>query len=182
MKYLVLDTETKATGSDPFAGMLAFEVGAVLWDSVTGETVRKEWLIADVPCKGTWSYGRNPSHYDNMTAKPLTVVKQELLEMVAEADKITAYNAKFDKEALENVGIEVEFTFCLQELNIATMWQTEEFQSWSKENDKRSKERGHGSKSAESAYRFIKKDASFNEEHTALADAEIELEILKALL
>lgn len=38
---------------------------------------------------------------------------------------------------------------------------------------------GNYSTTAESVYRFIKNDTTFNEEHTALADSEIECEILQ---
>lgn len=89
-------------------------------------------------------------------------------------DKVFAYNCDWFKtmNPFDNVPI-----YDIRGLAHAVICDDQQYKNFCEKHEYFS-ESGNYSTTAETVYRFIKQDLEFNEEHTALADAEIESEIL----
>lgn len=112
---------------------------------------------------------------------------------------ISAYNIAFDMKALNNTLRMLDSTsydnqvleklvaqknkkvLCIWNLACETILDTDEYRTYADLHDFKS-EKGNYKTSAEVAYSYIKKLPDFVEKHTALADVEIEIEILLTIL
>ena len=97
-----------------------------------------------------------------------------------------AYNSDFDVRVFE---FNCDWFKCINPLELVTVHDirgqvhnkiafTEAYQSFCEENELYT-DSGNYATTAEAVYKFLKDDKDFNEEHTALADSIIELDILR---
>lgn len=101
----------------------------------------------------------------------------------------TAYNSGFDFTRIRNecsrqgifCPIDRLIEFDLMRAACETIGQQKTFKRWTTEKSLFTK-KGNRSSSAETFYRYIKLNEKFNEEHTGLADIEIEMKILEKVL
>lgn len=98
---------------------------------------------------------------------------------------VTAYNSGFDFPRIKN-ECERQGIFCpLDRMTEFDLWrgacetigQQKTFKRWVDENNQKT-EKGNRQSGAETMYRYLKLNPTFEEEHTGLADIEIEMAIL----
>jgi hypothetical protein len=103
---------------------------------------------------------------------------------------VTAYNLQFDKDThiekhCKRLGIESPFkdlkTFCIWQGAAETFGQRKSYKKFTNEHGFIS-EKGNRQSGAEIMYRYMKNEPEFVEEHTGLADVEIEIELLDRII
>ena len=193
MKIAVFDTETVNTVK-PFC----YNVGVVIYDTEQDKTLlKKEWVIKDIwynkPLFATAYYAeKRPIYVNRMRARKIKLVTyreccKELLSIFNqyEVQFAYAYNSPFDdgvfKFNCEWFKVVNPFDN-LPILDIATLVHhkiafTSDYQNFCDKYELYT-ETGNYSTTAENVYRYITNQIDFIEEHTALNDSEIELEIL----
>lgn len=181
MKILVIDTETMAMDiKDQFETQRAFDIGAAVYDTEKGIVDTFTAQVDGVRYIGTYSENLNPEYYRNRPTMSVKDIKERLTAMAESVDAVTAFNSDFDQKALRNIGILLKFDFCMMKLFWKTTCETSEYKDWATRTGN-VKSDGRPRKTAQAAYRFFSK-TNFVEEHTAMSDVLIEVEILKGLL
>lgn len=197
MKICVFDTETTNL-EKPFC----YNVGYVIYDTDKHEIICKEefvieqiWHNAELFSTSYYAEKR-PIYVNRMRAKKIALEKwgyvtQRMARIfkLYNVDFAFAYNSPFDTRVFEwncewfktinpfdNIPIiDIRgYVHCFLAFD-------KTYQEWCDLNEQYT-ESGNYSTTAETVYRFIASEEDFEEEHTALADTEIELEILLAMV
>lgn len=193
--FAVFDTET--VGLSP---KLVYDVALVICDKQGNIHARKNWLVRDVLHDGKAMlqafYARKVfSHYlpaiesGAMRSFPFAEIRAEFNAMIAEhnAQTVCAYNIGFDRAAMRETAKHCGIVgpFLARPVRFADIWlatcQTilarRPFIKFALSHGLTT-DKGNIKTSAEAAYRYITRNPSFIESHTAMHDAEIETEIL----
>ena len=194
MNIVVFDTETTSV-EKPFV----YDIGYVVYDTETESVVLKRSYIV----KQTWenrmlfstAYYADKKEFYRQKMKAKAITKKPIAEIVAqmiadfefyEIAYAYAFNSSFDEKVFDMNcewhkvptpfdNIEILDIRGLVHQKVAF---TKAYQDFC-ENLKLFTESGNYSTTAESVYKFVSGKVEFIEEHTALADSEIELEILR---
>lgn len=194
MHYMVFDTETVSL-EKPFC----YNVGYIIADSDNGEIVcKREFVIEQIWSNAelfTTAYYANKRdiYVGRMRGRKVLLEKwgyvtQQMIRDIKafEVAAAYAYNSPFDEKV---------FAFCCEWFKTINPFDLipiydirayvhkviafdNTFQWWADER-KAFTEAGNYSTTAETIYRYISGQEEFDEEHTALADSEIENEILR---
>ena len=193
MKIVVFDTETVDT-EHPYC----YNVGLVIFDTDEMKVLTKrEYIIEQVwhnPMLFSTAYyaDKRPIYVSRMKGRKIKMSKWGFVcrEMQTIFDTFDvklafAYNSSFDERVFnfncdffhtlnpfDNIPIKDIIPFVHNKIGF-----TPKFKNFCEDNELFT-ESGNYSANAENVYRFISQNKEFTEEHTALADSEIELEIL----
>lgn len=196
MKICVFDTETTSL-EKPYC----YNVGYLILDTESRAClVKREFVIEQIwhnlPLFNSAYYANKRSIYVGaLRARTIRMEKfgyvtQQMLRDFRnyEVERAFAYNSAFDEKV---------FNFNCDWFKVINPFETvpisdirgfvhhfmidNTFCAWCEENNAFT-ESGHYSTTAEALTRYIRSDASFTEDHTALSDSEIEAEILFACL
>lgn len=193
MKIVVFDTETVDT-EHPYC----YNVGLVIFDTDEMRVLTKrEYVIEQVwhnPMLFSTAYyaDKRPVYVSRMKGRKIKMSKWGFVcrEMQTIFDTFDvklafAYNSSFDERVFnfncdffhtlnpfDNIPIKDIIPFVHNKIGF-----TPKFKNFCEDNELFT-ESGNYSANAENVYRFISQNKEFTEEHTALADSEIELEIL----
>jgi hypothetical protein len=190
---LTLDTETATLQGDVYD--LAYAI-----HNKKGKIVcTRNWLVAEIftdakKMMGAFYAKKMFSHYAPMLSdgKIKLVEWSEIVDTMRadiaqhKVDTVTAYNFGFDVRAMRNTNKLFSNTPVLQKpLKIIDIWQFSCEVLLNKKTYKKIAEaqgwktpKGNFKTSAEMTYRFLTQDFNFIEQHTALHDVQIEVEIL----
>lgn len=192
--YRVVDTETVQS---PTNGNLVWQIGWV--DVENGIVVDAyEYIVGDVyyRCeKSDRFYKDYDAQIENGSAKVLRFSQiRDIFNATLKGKYCYAYNARFDREALNNTTYILSNNMvdnffknekttwrCIMRGAAQTFLKTNIYRRWARENKLMCKD-GIPRLTAEAAYRYITKDNSFVESHTALDDSRIEAAILDKVL
>lgn len=193
MKIMIFDTETTNL-EKPFC----YNIGYVIYDTETGELLcMKDFVVEQVwhnPMLFTTAYYSNKRdlYVSRMKGRKCLLDKFGYITQTMYRDikqhevyHAFAYNAEFDERVFE---FNCDWFKCINPLDTVQVHDirgqvhrkmafTKEYQSYCDEHQLFT-ETGNYSTTAENVFRYLRKDESFEEEHTALADSMIELSIL----
>lgn len=193
MNIMVFDTETTNL-EKPFC----YNIGYIIMDTESREVrAEREFVVEQVwhnPMLFTTAYYANKRelYINRMRAKKIRLEKfgyitQQMYRDIKdfEISHAYAYNSSFDVRVFE---YNCEWFKCINPFDTVQIhdirgyvhkkiaW-NEDFQKFCDEH-KEYTESGNYSTTAETVFRYLTGDMEFNEEHTALADSDIELAIL----
>lgn len=197
--YLVLDTETVTTARVPYD---------VAWTVIDrqGEIVEQSNYFTKEVCgnptglyviaKDSFSKSQAPWYLETATAHPEMISSfSDICDELSHACRtwnnapIVAYNARFDVNAINKYGKALGFaeTPISDDAEIWDLWNIALHSICNSNNyvefallNNFITEAGNVQSSAEAVFNYLLKDGSFKEKHTALADTEIEAQILHA--
>lgn len=193
--YMVLDTETVADARVPY------DVAWVIVDRAGNIYERFNGLVAEVMQNETLRYlvrkdsfaKRKAAFYLDEEHAPIMPFKDicdaVFLSIAKYNCVIVAYNAVFDIKVLNdycNVLLGYDFfpemteIWDLWNMALNTICDSSNYVRWCIDSGFIT-EKGNISCNAESVYSYLIKDATFEEDHTALSDCEIEAKILQAV-
>ena len=193
MKIVVFDTETIDT-EHPYC----YNIGFVVFDLNTKQCLEKrEYVVEQVwhnPMLFSTAYyaDKRPIYVSRMKGKKIKMSKwgyicreMSTIFKTLNVELAFAYNSQFDERVFEfncdffhtinpfdNIPIRDIIPFVHKAIAFTKM-----YKDFCEQNELFT-ETGNYSTNAESVTRFLRQDVEFIEEHTALADSEIELEIL----
>lgn len=193
MNILVFDTETAGSFNKPFC----YNIGYVIYDTETDHTlVSKDFVVEQVwhnEMLFTSAYyaDKRPLYVNRMRARQTKMSKFGYIcrEMARDIENFNvtsayAYNSPFDDNVFK---FNCDWYKCINPFDNIPIFDirgyVHNFLIDNKykefcETYKFFTESGNYSTTAETVFRYVSYDLEFNEEHTALADSEIELEIL----
>ena len=191
MKYIcILDTETIVEKQR------VFDIGIIIADVKGNIVLEKQWFLKETFFKKMFYETKRDLYIDRLHSPdyPATLVSTkeafEELENIFKFFKIKevyAYNARFDSRVIEKMANELKLDNPLEDVDMECLWfwstQTIMLKSSFKKFAKRWNlltPKGNYKTSAEVVYAYLVDDPDFVEEHTALEDCRIELEIYKA--
>ena len=191
--YMVLDCETVADARVPYdvAWVLVDRAGNVLmrYNAWCAEILQNETLRYLVK-KDSFAK-RKAAFYLNAEIAPLETfenIKQKTTQIIRDFNAVVvAYNAAFDIKVLNDYSnVLMGESFFSEDTEIWDLWNmalntvcdSSNYVRWCIDNGFIT-EKGNISCSAEAVYSYLFADADFVEEHTALADCEIEAKILQ---
>lgn len=193
MNIMVFDTET-ANLEKPFA----YNIGYVIYNTDTAEVIcKKDYVVEQVwhnPMLFITAYyaSKRELYVSRLKGRKCVLDKFGYITQAMYRDikqyeihHAFAYNSDFDVRVFE---FNCDWFKCINPLDTVQVHDIRGhvhhkiafdkiYQAYCDEHELFT-ESGNYSTTAESVYRFIKQDNEFVEEHTALADSEIELEIL----
>ena len=176
-----------------------YDIGYVVQNSKTGEIVhRVRHIVAE-----TWRNTKNmascyyadklPSYYraigrGELCVVPFATIRAEFAHICSKYNvkRVWAFNATYDMRALDLACSMFDDggTFAPDGVAWGCIWRycvyrfaTADYQRWAHDHDLVTST-GRSKTTAEAAYNYFNDTLDFTEEHTALADAEIEAEIL----
>lgn len=196
--FLVADIETANMVEDA----LAYDIGYAICDRFGNVAVKRSFVIADIfeheaeLMETAYYASKIPLYKEKLASGESQLVDLKLARYIIHQDmkkygvkKVGAYNAFFDRTGLDRTLRYVtksayrwffpygtEF-FCIWHMACQVLFTQKRFLNMAIEQDWFSS-RGNIQTSAEVAYRYITKDEFFEEEHTGLADVEIEIQIM----
>lgn len=194
MNVCVFDTETTSLVK-PFC----YNIGLVIGNTESGEILcKKEWVVEQIwhnePLFSTAYYAeKRPIYVNRMRSRQVSLDKwgyimQRMSRLFKEYEvsAIYAYNSPFDEKVFSfncewfktQNPLELYPIFDIRGYVHKKLAWLKDFQKFCEENSFFT-ESGNYSTTAETVFRYLKKDIEFKEEHTALSDAVIEWEILK---
>lgn len=198
MKILVLDTETLGLFDQRI-----YDLGYVIYDSETEKVVcERNYIIKQIfdnrDLMQTAYYNNKRPIYEQRLADgyckkvywgvALRILEKDLKRY--EPDGIWAYNSRFDqnafKETCEKLNSKINpvadgITDIMKVIDGIT--ETEDYQEFCRKNGFLTKHKiPQPQRKAETLYRYLNNQTDYIEEHTALADSRIELEILLVAL
>lgn len=201
---LVQDTETVGTFGAPLVHDWAWEIIDKDFNCLT----KKRYLVEEFHKSQPWIlevsdfYKGKKDLYKKAIAEETVELKpwrEIVAEYVADIKRynvkvISAYNLAFDYKAINytnqffNNGdeklmklVDKKTLLCIWNLACDTVLNTEDYKDYATMKNFIS-EKGNYLTNAESCYAYLTKNAEFEEEHTALADVEIEVEIMKYII
>ena len=207
--YIVIDTEgvdtvTREQNDGVHAETsLFYDLGFAVVSGADGSIIEEySFINSDVFFNNelmTSAYYANklPKYRLGMGTKWQVANTKTIMDIFADACKrhnvkhVWAYNSRYDKDITQNTvsvmsnGFKSFFTpYGTEWRDIwdyagSTICNTRKYVKWCIDNGYMSA-KGNPSTSAETVYRYITKDNSFKESHTALEDVHIELQILQA--
>ena len=204
MTVITVDTETcpveKAKKVNPH-NMLVYDIGWIVTNSDgTRVLAERSFLVEEVFCgesekmKSTYYKNKIPVYWElvengEIEILPLAAIREIFNKDVEnfKVKAVCAYNAYFDYTALNNTvkyfygkGVyftvkKIEWWDFLKMVN-DTIYRMKSYKAFCQKNSYLTK-KGNIKRTAEVVYRFLTRDTSFIESHTALADAKIETAI-----
>lgn len=186
--YCTLDTETVGGASNP-TGM--YNLGCVIHDKDGNIFATTSMLVMEHYDKiRNDDYAKkNFSIYEERLCRgEMTAIASEAqaVEVVRSLCKmynvkyVMAYNSSFDFTKTVCRELLVDFEFIdIYLMALQTITHLKKYAKFCRENELYSRSGKTCSTSAESVYAFITDNANYTEEHTALSDAMIEMEIFK---
>lgn len=209
MNIIILDTEgtnkVKPASGNIAETALVYDIGWIVADKKTGEVldrysfVNTDIFYRDNYMKNAYYAEKLPQYHEGLgewwTPLSFLTIKKIFANVCRDyqVKQIWAYNARYDRTALNNTCAELSngFTefFTPYGIKWCDIWDyagksicsTSKFIKWTIENGYTTT-KGNPQTSAEVVYRFITQKKEFVEEHTALSDCEIEHAILRACL
>lgn len=193
MRIIVFDTETTSL-EKPFC----YNVGYCIYDTETDTTiVQKDFVIEQIwhnlPLFSSAYYAdKRPIYVNRMRAKNVMLKKfghvmQEMARDIKNYDVVGAYayNSPFDDKVF---NFNCDWFKCINPLENLPIFDirgyvhkfiafNSDYQQFC-ENNELFTDSGNYSTTAESLFRYITNNTDFEEEHTALSDSTIELQIL----
>lgn len=193
MKIVVFDTETTSL-EKPFC----YNIGYTIFDTETKDCLLKKDFVVEqiwhnLPLFETAYYAKKrPIYVNRMKAKKVIMNKfgyitQEMIRdfKAFEVTQAYAYNAPFDDKVFE---YNCEWFKCNNPFDNIPIYDirgyvhnkiafTDDYKRFCDDNNLFT-ESGNYSTTAEALFKYIDKNTEFEEEHTALADSEIEAKIL----
>lgn len=193
--YMVLDTETVADARVPYdvAWILVDRQGQIVerFNGLTAEIMQNETLRYLIK-RDSFSKRKAAFYLDNDPAQimPFEDIANYTCDIIAGYDAtVVAYNAGFDVKVLndyakvltgEQFFAENTEIWDLWNMALNTICDSSNYVRWCIDNGFIT-EKGNISCSAESVYSYLTGNATFEEDHTALSDCEIEAKILQAV-
>lgn len=202
MNVLVIDTETANSVDQP----LPYDVGYAVVDTETGEILtEKSFVVAEIfldreLMKDAYFAEKIPQYWEEIKSGKRIMKSICNIRKIIKADmkefnvtKVGAYNMGFDNRATRNdirfisgsmirwffpYGIEF---FCIWNMACTSILNTDDYVKFALANNFLS-EHNNVQTSAEVAYKYLKNDINFKEDHTGLEDVKIEIEIMLAVL
>lgn len=186
--YCTLDTETVGGASNPI-GM--YNLGCVIHDKDGNIFATTSMLVMEHYDKiRNDSYAKKnfPIYEERLCRGEMTAIASEAqaVEVVRSLCKmynvkyVMAYNSSFDFTKTVCRELLVDFEFIdIYLMALQTITHLKKYAKFCRENELYSRSGKTCSTSAESVYAFITDNADYTEEHTALSDAMIEMEIFK---
>ena len=195
--YVVLDIETVTSKR------LAFDVGWIIYSAKGKELERYNVLVSDITTKDDFIYTITHDRFMSSKAwyyidklfkhtietKPLHEIAQDFSSISVRYNAnviVCAYNARFDVSVLNNnassyynsafFDSNVEI-IDIMTVALGTYCNTDKYARFCFNNNFLT-DSGNLKTNAETVYRYISGNTSFSEEHHALADCEIESELL----
>ena len=193
MKVMIFDTETTSLDK-PFC----YNIGYVIADSESGEKlVKRDFVVEQIwhnlPLFQSAYYAdKRPLYVSAMKARKTIMDKfgyicQQMRRDIKafEVGSAYAYNSPFDEKVFDFC---CDWFKCINPFDTIPVYDirgyahnyicnTDEYIQFCEDNNLFT-EAGNYSTTAEALFRFMTKDIAFEEEHTALADSEIETDIL----
>lgn len=196
--YLVIDTETCNTIEQP----LVYDIGYAICDRYGNIAVERSYVVAEVfidmadVMKSAYYAEKIPKYWEDLkngkrVMKSLFNIRRQMLEDIKayNVKTIGAYNMGFDKRALNCTTRFCSQSFmrwffpygmkyiCIWHMACQTLLNTSTYVKFAEQNGLVS-EKNNLLTSAESTYKFLKKNIDFVESHTGLEDVQIEVEIM----
>ena len=196
--FLVVDIETANTTDEA----IAYDIGFAVTDRRGNIYESGSYMVAEMfydyadLMQSAYYAEKLPTYWKDLAEgkrkiKGLLTIRRIIHHLMEqyEITDVWAYNCRFDRKGLDNTmryitksnyrwffpyGTEFH---CIQHCACQTLLQQKTYFRFALENGLLT-EKGHLSTSAESAYRYISKDADFEENHTGREDVEIEIKIL----
>ncbi len=204
---LVLDTETTGDLKQPLIYDFGYKIinpkGQVLFtkNALVREVFENRFIMDKA------YYSQKVKTYEKMLLnheielQPFHVIIREFITMTRKykVEIISAYNLAFDVSALNGtmrmcyskghddrileklINQKNKKLLCIWNLACETILDTDEYREFATEHEKKT-EKGNFLTNAEVTYQYIKNDIDFKEDHTALSDVNIEIEILLHIL
>lgn len=197
MKIVVFDTETTSL-EKPFC----YNIGYAIYDTDTRECLlKKDFVVEQIwhnkPLFESAYYAqKRPIYVSRMKAKKVVMDKfgyitQEMIRdfKALEVEQAYAYNSPFDDKVFD---YNCDWFKCNNPFDNIPIFDirgyvhnkiafTEDYKAFA-ESQELFTESGNYSTTAEALFKYIDKNLDFEEEHTALADSEIEAKILFACI
>ncbi len=186
--YCTLDTETVGGASNP-TGM--YNLGCVIHDKDGNIFATTSMLVMEHYDKirnDDYAKKNFPIYEERLCKGEMTAIASEVqaVEVVRSLCKmynvkyVMAYNSSFDFTKTVCRELLVDFEFIdIYLMALQTITHLKKYAKFCRENELYSRSGKTCSTSAESVYAFITDNADYAEEHTALSDAMIEMEIFK---
>lgn len=186
--YCTLDTETVGGASNP-TGM--YNLGCVIHDKDGNIFATTSMLVMEHYDKirnDDYAKKNFPIYEERLCRGEMTAIASEAqaVEVVRSLCKmynvkyVMAYNSSFDFTKTICRELLVDFEFIdIYLMALQTITHLKKYAKFCRENELYSRSGKTCSTSAESVYAFITDNADYTEEHTALSDAMIEMEIFK---
>lgn len=186
--YCTLDTETVGGASNP-TGM--YNLGCVIHDKDGNIFATTSMLVMEHYDKirnDNYAKKNFPIYEERLCKGEMTAIASEAqaVEVVRSLCKmynvkyVMAYNSSFDFTKTVCRELLVDFEFIdIYLMALQTITHLKKYAKFCRENELYSRSGKTCSTSAESVYAFITDNADYAEEHTALSDAMIEMEIFK---
>lgn len=186
--YCTLDTETVGGASNP-TGM--YNLGCVIHDKDGNIFATTSMLVMEHYDKirnDNYAKKNFPIYEERLCRGEMTAIASEAqaVEVVRSLCKmynvkyVMAYNSSFDFTKTVCRELLVDFEFIdIYLMALQTITHLKKYAKFCRENELYSRSGKTCSTSAESVYAFITDNADYTEEHTALSDAMIEMEIFK---
>lgn len=186
--YCTLDTETVGGASNP-TGM--YNLGCVIHDKDGNIFATTSMLVMEHYDKirnDDYAKKNFPIYEERLCRGEMTAIASEAqaVEVVRSLCKmynvkyVMAYNSSFDFTKTVCRELLVDFEFIdIYLMALQTITHLKKYAKFCRENELYSRSGKTCSTSAESVYAFITDNANYAEEHTALSDAMIEMEIFK---
>ena len=196
--FLVVDIET-TNGLDD---NLAYDIGFAVTDRRGKIYESGSYMVAEMfydyndLMQTAYYADKLPTYWKDLVSgkremKKLLTIRRIIRNLMERYDisDVWAYNCRFDRRGLDNTvryvtksAVRWFFPFgtefhCIQHCACQTLLQQKTYFRFALENGLLT-DKGHLSTSAESAYRYISKNADFEENHTGREDVEIEIKIL----
>lgn len=186
--YCTLDTETVGGASNP-TGM--YNLGCVIHDKDGNIFATTSMLVMEHYDKirnDNYAKKNFPIYEERLCRGEMTAIasEEQAVEVVRSLCKmynvkyVMAYNSSFDFTKTVCRELLVDFEFIdIYLMALQTITHLKKYAKFCRENELYSRSGKTCSTSAESVYAFITDNADYAEEHTALSDAMIEMEIFK---
>lgn len=208
-KFIVLDTEATNTGKENRArfgvGAQVYDLGYIVADASGAIYYENNIIIADTfndaaLMRSAYYADKLPQYYQALASGSVKLMTMRDALKTLRADirtygvkSVWAYNAMFDRDALNSTVSAASNGFCDWALPYGCKWQdimryaqtsitnTKKYRAWCEGRGLLTKT-GRPRVTAEAVYQYLTGDDGYNEEHTALSDAQDELAILLACL